>query len=311
MCDILQLASFFCDTGLLSSLVGLSFQCQSWRTNPFYTIVIAADSRFPRSLQTMVGTLMALSNPPDLRMFQPESTSLQWCHVDPFSRQLLDSFFFVFAHPGGDLTLCFSVLLNMSLPVPRFLSLLLPFLLPCLSLPLPSSILISGGQSSVGGNSDVGAFARAVIAETALLTPAGVSTHPPSTGNDVLFFPQHPYSVGFTEPVSEPNDDFSSPPKPGPAPNNTQDTHGNTGAVSTPLMMAYYPAWVAEKLPPESINLSRFDWIDFGFAIPNNTYGLGWDGSDMAPSILTRLVTAAHGQGKNVKLSIGGWSGSK
>ncbi|KAH9966089.1 glycoside hydrolase family 18 protein [Russula dissimulans] len=75
--------------------------------------------------------------------------------------------------------------------------------------------------------------------------------------------------------------------------------------------MAYYPAWVAEKLPPEGINLSRFDWIDFAFATPNVTYGLDWDGSDTALAVLTRLVTVAHDQGKKVKLSIGGWSGSK
>jgi len=200
----------------------------------------------------------------------------------------------------------------MSLPVSRLLSLLLSFLLPCLSLPLPSSsVLVSGGQSFVGGNSDVGAFARAIIAETALLTPTGVSIPPPSTGNDVLFFPQYPYSDGLPGPSSGSSDHLSSPPDPGPASNNTQDMNGATGVISTPLMMAYYPAWVAEKLPPESINLSRFDWIDFAFAIPNDTYGLDWDGSDMAPAILTRLVTVAHDQGKKVKLSIGGWSGSK
>ena len=38
---------------------------------------------------------------------------------------------------------------------------------------------------------------------------------------------------------------------------------------------------------------------------------LNWDGSDDAPQMLQRLVTVAHASGKKVKLSVGGWSGSK
>jgi len=76
-------------------------------------------------------------------------------------------------------------------------------------------------------------------------------------------------------------------------------------------MMAYYPDWAAPAFPPEKIDFGRFDWIDFAFAVPDQNYNLTWDGSSNAPNLLTRLVSAAHGSGKNVKLSIGGWSGSK
>ncbi|KAI0052983.1 glycoside hydrolase family 18 protein [Auriscalpium vulgare] len=75
--------------------------------------------------------------------------------------------------------------------------------------------------------------------------------------------------------------------------------------------MAYYPDWVADTFPPERIDFARFDWIDFAFAVPNANFGLGWDGSDTAPDLLRRLVTAAHRLGKKVKLSVGGWTGSK
>ncbi|KAI0251261.1 glycoside hydrolase family 18 protein [Lactifluus subvellereus] len=75
--------------------------------------------------------------------------------------------------------------------------------------------------------------------------------------------------------------------------------------------MAYYPSWVSEVFPPERIDFSRFDWIDFAFAVPNDAFALDWDGSDMAPEILPRLVSLAHQQGKKVKLSLGGWDGSK
>jgi len=75
--------------------------------------------------------------------------------------------------------------------------------------------------------------------------------------------------------------------------------------------MGYYPVWRAKVLPPENIDFERVDWIDFAFAIPNETFGLNWDGSDNAPGILMRLVDVAHQHGKKVKLSVGGWGGSR
>jgi GH18 family chitinase len=84
--------------------------------------------------------------------------------------------------------------------------------------------------------------------------------------------------------------------------------HDDTNA---PLLMAYYPDWYAESFPPEKVNFGKFDWIDFAFAIPNSQFGLSWDDPETAPDLLARLVSVAHLHGKKVKLSIGGWTGSK
>jgi chitinase len=116
------------------------------------------------------------------------------------------------------------------------------------------------------------------------------------------------------EPASGFNDHGSVSPELGPAvvhPYNTQGAIGTTGTYLTPLIMAYYPVWRANVLPPEHINFSRVDWIDFAFAMPNETFGLDWDGSDDASGILMRLVEVAHQQGKKIKLSVGGWGGSR
>ncbi|KAH9943511.1 glycoside hydrolase [Epithele typhae] len=75
--------------------------------------------------------------------------------------------------------------------------------------------------------------------------------------------------------------------------------------------MAYYPAWAADDFPPEKIDFGRLDWIDFAFAVPDKNFALGWDGSDDAPNLLRRLVARAHKSRKRVKLSVGGWTGSK
>ena len=75
--------------------------------------------------------------------------------------------------------------------------------------------------------------------------------------------------------------------------------------------MAYYPDYLEDEFPPEHIDFSRFDWIDFAFAVPGEDFTLSWDGSDDAPDTLRRLVDRAHESGKRVKLSVGGWTGSK
>lgn len=75
--------------------------------------------------------------------------------------------------------------------------------------------------------------------------------------------------------------------------------------------MAYYPDWASYSLPPEKIDFARFDWIDFAFALPDQSFALAWDDPVNAPALLQRLVTSAHDAGKHVKLSIGGWTGSQ
>lgn len=81
--------------------------------------------------------------------------------------------------------------------------------------------------------------------------------------------------------------------------------------IDDPLVMAYYPDWAADKLAPEDIDFDRFDWIDYAFALPDENFALAWDNPELSPALLKRLVDAAHVAGKHVKLSVGGWTGSK
>ncbi|OCF77373.1 hypothetical protein I204_01361 [Kwoniella mangroviensis CBS 8886] len=80
-------------------------------------------------------------------------------------------------------------------------------------------------------------------------------------------------------------------------------------AIGSTIMAAYYPDWAATHLPPESVDFSRFDVVDFAFALPTSNNGLEFTQDD-SEDLLNRLVTAAHSNGKRVKLSIGGWTGS-
>ena len=45
--------------------------------------------------------------------------------------------------------------------------------------------------------------------------------------------------------------------------------------------------------------------------MPAADFSLSWDDPQGSPALLKRLVTAAHAKGVKVKLSIGGWDGSK
>ena len=74
-------------------------------------------------------------------------------------------------------------------------------------------------------------------------------------------------------------------------------------------MNGYYPDWSSSYLPPESVDFSKFDVIDFAFALPTADNDLQFTQSD-SPDLLGRLVSTAHAAGKRVKLSIGGWTGS-
>ncbi|KAK0206361.1 hypothetical protein DFS33DRAFT_1272855 [Desarmillaria ectypa] len=77
-----------------------------------------------------------------------------------------------------------------------------------------------------------------------------------------------------------------------------------------PLVMAYFPSWANDDFSPEAINYALYDWIDFAFAMPDRNFNLIWDEPE-APNLLERLVMAAHAEGTKVKLSIGGWTGSR
>lgn len=84
----------------------------------------------------------------------------------------------------------------------------------------------------------------------------------------------------------------------------------STSCSNGPLVMGYYPDWVSDTFPPEKIDFGRYHWIDFAFAVPTANFSLEWD-DERAPKTLKKLVELAHGRSTKVKLSIGGWTGSK
>lgn len=99
-------------------------------------------------------------------------------------------------------------------------------------------------------------------------------------------------------------------------------------SVEGTVVAAYYADWAAAQLPPEAIDWSRFNWIDFGesregekakrrsltrpsaaFAVPDENFDLVFTQGN-SEDLLHRLVAAGHAQGRSVKLSVGGWTGS-
>lgn len=87
-------------------------------------------------------------------------------------------------------------------------------------------------------------------------------------------------------------------------------TSDGSACPSRMLVMAYYPDWVGSSFPPSRIDFKRVDWIDFAFAVPAEDFSLTWD-DPTGPTLLENLVSSAHSMGAKVKLSIGGWTGSK
>ncbi|KAL0573008.1 hypothetical protein V5O48_008954 [Marasmius crinis-equi] len=89
-----------------------------------------------------------------------------------------------------------------------------------------------------------------------------------------------------------------------------KDPQGDEFTVSgvRPLVMAYYCGWLVDTLPPEQIDFSKYDIIDYAFVVLDANYNLGFAG--MSPDVLRRLVNSAHQHGTKVKVSIGGWTGS-
>ncbi|PIL37075.1 hypothetical protein GSI_00767 [Ganoderma sinense ZZ0214-1] len=146
-----------------------------------------------------------------------------------------------------------------------------------------------------------------------LLRPSHSSIAPDATttasANPNLSPPVSPLQLDAHPQLSNANATPNSDPSSSPTPRLTSTL--SSASAQGPLVMGYYPDWAESSYPPENIDFSRFDWIDFAFAVPDQNMVLNWDGSDDAPNLLMRLVSRAHASGKHVKLSVGGWTGSK
>lgn len=131
------------------------------------------------------------------------------------------------------------------------------------------------------------------------------------SGQDLDTAPQAPLAITNFLPAS--NDTGVSPPL---APSDLVIDSLTSGPVlsaqasTRPLVMAYYPDWAGDEFSPDKVNFKIMEWIDFAFATLDEDYKIGWD-SENAPKILRGLVNAAHASGRKVKLSVGGWTGSK
>ncbi|KAN0062352.1 hypothetical protein ACQY0O_005234 [Thecaphora frezii] len=75
------------------------------------------------------------------------------------------------------------------------------------------------------------------------------------------------------------------------------------------VMAGYWPDWTSSSLPPEKIDFTKFDFINYAFALPTRDFNLDFP-TDNTRGLLRRLVKAAHAGGTKVVLSIGGWGGS-
>ncbi len=73
--------------------------------------------------------------------------------------------------------------------------------------------------------------------------------------------------------------------------------------------MAYFPDWAG--VTAEQLDFKVFDWIDFAFAIPSSSGTVGFQDESSETKLLAQLVKAAHSANTKVKLSVGGWTGSK
>ena len=91
-----------------------------------------------------------------------------------------------------------------------------------------------------------------------------------------------------------------------------QEADASGGAQSGPFVMAYYPDWVQVK--PQEVDFSLLDWIDIAFALPTSTFDVGWgEGGTLKEPlpVFKEIVDAAHAGKTKVKISVGGWTGSK
>lgn len=129
----------------------------------------------------------------------------------------------------------------------------------------------------------------------------------PANAESIFFLPPAPTALPAgddgDEPDSDPDQVYSG--------NSSTTWASRPSPLKGPLVAAYYPDWATGVLSPEDINFGLLNWIDFAFAVPDARNGLTWDDPSSSPSILKRLVAAAHSKKSKVKLSIGGWTGSK
>ncbi|GAB1519675.1 hypothetical protein RhiTH_002743 [Rhizoctonia solani] len=129
-----------------------------------------------------------------------------------------------------------------------------------------------------------------VVAETKFMTITITVQAPPSRPSPTLTLTSASASISAPEPEL--------------------GNSASSNAEMKPFVATYFPDWTGDEFPPEKVDFKRFAWIDFAFAVPDENRQLTFT-SDSSEDLLNRLVKSAHAHGSRVKLSIGGWTGSR
>ncbi|CBQ71457.1 related to Chitinase [Sporisorium reilianum SRZ2] len=87
--------------------------------------------------------------------------------------------------------------------------------------------------------------------------------------------------------------------------NDSNETRTSTNKT----MAAYWPDWTASTLPPTSIDFSKFDILNYAFALPTADFSLSIP-TDPSGGTLRRFVQACKAGDTKAVLSLGGWGGS-
>ncbi|KAK0453443.1 glycoside hydrolase superfamily [Armillaria borealis] len=176
----------------------------------------------------------------------------------------------------------------------------------------------TGGESTIGGiPTSTGASTPGVPSPTGaesevtgaasgntqdLSTSDGDETNGNADANDHS-------TVGGDEPTSNEPPDSDSDTDDDNTSGGEAGTTGHSGSSQGPFAMAYFPDWAG--VTAEQLDFKVFDWIDFAFAIPSPSGTVGFQDESSETKLLAELVKAAHSANTKVKLSVGGWTGSK
>ena len=91
-----------------------------------------------------------------------------------------------------------------------------------------------------------------------------------------------------------------------PSPTSANETRTSTNKI----MAGYWPDWVASSFPATAIDFSKFDIVNYAFALPTANFDLSIP-TDPSGGLLRSFVKACKAGDTKAVLSLGGWGGSR
>ncbi|GAC95058.1 chitinase [Pseudozyma hubeiensis SY62] len=88
----------------------------------------------------------------------------------------------------------------------------------------------------------------------------------------------------------------------------TNSANGNRTSTGK-TMAGYWADWTASTLPASSIDFTKFDIVNYAFALPTANFDLSLP-TDPSGNTLRSFVKAVHAGNSKAVLSLGGWGGS-